>query len=210
MDDLTRHRKRRLRELVDAPPYRGSQAALAIAIGKTESYVSQLANPEKYPFGELTAKRIAGALHLDERYFEHGYSTDGDSMVVPLLNVFVGAGAGKLNAAEEEEIGGLAFRTSFLRECDIYSPSDAMVLNVKGLSMGELWDGAVVLVNRKKREPIKRKIFVFVDDLGPVVKRVVYEQDRWIARSDNVNFPDFPFHDGHRLLGRAMWMGAKL
>lgn len=213
MDELTRHRKRRLKELVDAPPYRGSQAALAASIHKTESYVSQLANPEKYPFGELTARRIAQTLRLDERYFEHGYQTDDESLLIPLLNVEVGAGSGRI-VSSEEQIGGLTFRSDFLRECGIYGPDEGVVLNVKGHSMGNtVPDGAVVLVNKKGREPIKNKIFVFLDDQGPVVKRVLYSNNRWIARSDNedkTKYPDFPFKDGHVLLGRAVWMGAKL
>lgn len=213
MDELTRHRKRRLKELVDAPPYRGSQVALAAALEKTESYISQLANPEKYPFGELTARRIAQALRLDERYFEHGYQTEDESMLIPMLSVEVGAGSGRV-VSSEEEIGGLAFRSDFLRECGIYAPEDGVVLTVKGDSMGQtVPDGAVVLVNKKNREPMNNKIFVFVDDQGPVVKRVLHSSSRWIARSDNedkTKYPDFPFKDGNVLIGKAVWMGVKL
>lgn len=213
MDELTRHRKRRLKDLIAAPPYRGSQAALAEAINKTESYISQLVNPEKYQFGELTARRIAQALHLDERYFEQGYSTDVESIQIPRLNVVVAAGDGKV-VTSEDVIGGLSFRSDFLRECGIYEADDGVVLNVKGTSMADtVRDGSVLLVNKKGREPIKNKVFVFVNGDGPVVKRVVQEGGRWIARSDNEDkkrFPDFPFEDGHALLGRAVWMGAKL
>lgn len=48
---------------------------------------------------------------------------------------------------------------------------------------------------------------------GLVVKRVVKSGGQWLARSDNDDreaFSDFAFEEGATLIGRAVWMGAKL
>lgn len=209
---MTLHRKRRLRALIDAAPYNGSQLAFAQAAKLTEGRVSQMVAPE-HSFGERSARNVANELRLDERYFEQGYSADSDSITIPRLGVIVAAGDGRVTTTEEV-IGGLAFRADFLRECGIYEADDGVILNVRGDSMGTtVPDGAVLLVNKKGREPLKKKIFVFLNGEGPVVKRVLYEGGRWMARSDNEDkdrYPDFPFDDGHALIGRAVWMGAKL
>ncbi|KQR62636.1 S24 family peptidase [Acidovorax sp. Leaf160] len=135
------------------------------------------------------------------------------SMEIPWLDVRVAAGEGRPHG-EVEAIGGLSFRSDFLRDCGIYKNEEGVILNVTGESMGcSVWDGSVVLVNTKIKDPVKNKIFVFVDGEGPVVKRVVQEDGRWIARSDNTDkkrYPDFPFGNGHQVIGQAVWMGAKL
>ena len=75
-------------------------------------------------------------------------------------------------------------------------------------------DGAVLLVNRANREPRNNAIYVFHrPGNGLVVKRVVQAGGQWVARSDNDDrqaFPDFAFDEGATLIGRAVWVGAKL
>lgn len=73
MDELTKHRKRRLRALIDASPYSGSQASFAKAAGLTEGRVSQLLDPNQ-SFGERSARNVASELRLGDRYFEEGFS----------------------------------------------------------------------------------------------------------------------------------------
>lgn len=142
-----------------------------------------------------------------------GLVNDEESLLIPRLDVLVGAGDGRVTSSEEV-IGGLTFRRDFLRECGIYTSHEGVIVNVRGESMGDtVADGAVILINKKIRSPEHRKIFVFVRDDGPMVKRVLHEGDRWIARSDNDNkrrYPDFPFEAGQTLVGKAVWMGTKL
>lgn len=210
MDEMTLHRKRRLRALIDGPQFKGSQLALATAVGLSEGRISQLLDPED-SFGERSAKKIATELRLEDRYFEAGFASEEETLMVPRLDVVVAAGDGMVTSSENV-IGGLTFRRDFLRECEIYDSSDAVIVNVKGESMGNM-NGAVLLVNKKIRTPIKDKVFVFVRGEGPSVKRVVKKGGTWVATSDNEDkerFPDFPFEDGHTLIGRAMWMGVKL
>ena len=72
MDDITQHRKARLRTLIDSPAYGGSQASFAKAAGLTEGRVSQLLDPNQ-SFGERAARNIASELRLADRYFEEGF-----------------------------------------------------------------------------------------------------------------------------------------
>ena len=72
MDDITQHRKMRLRALIDSPVYGGSQASFAKAAGLTEGRVSQLLDPNQ-SFGERSAKNIVSELRLEDRYFEEGF-----------------------------------------------------------------------------------------------------------------------------------------
>ena len=129
------------------------------------------------------------------------------------LSIRVAAGHGQVPCLEEE-LGSLKFRRDFLRSVGV-SESNAVVVSVKGASMEPtIADGAALLINRANREPRSNGIYVFYrPDDGLVVKRVVYSGGQWIARSDNDDrelYPDFPFEDGYEVIGRAVWMGAKL
>lgn len=72
MDDLTKHRKRRLRDLIAAHPFGGNQNAFAAKADLSEGRISQLLS-ESSAFGERSAARIAQNLTLPDRYFEEGF-----------------------------------------------------------------------------------------------------------------------------------------
>ncbi len=127
-------------------------------------------------------------------------SADEEFADVRRLDVKAAAGHG-LVPYLEEELGALKFRRDFLRSV--------------GVSMEPtIADGAVLLVNRANREPRNNAIYVFHrPGNGLVVKRVVQAGGQWVARSDNDDrqaFPDFAFDEGATLIGRAVWVGAKL
>lgn len=90
MNDITQHRKARLRALIDSAPYSGSQVSFAKAAGLTEGRVSQLLDPNQ-SFGERSARNVATELRLGERYFEEGFgftaSLDVQSNVEPALEL---------------------------------------------------------------------------------------------------------------------------
>ena len=90
MDDITQHRKARLRALIDSATYGGSQASFAKAAGLTEGRVSQLLDPNQ-SFGERSARNVATELRLGERYFEEGFgvtaTTEVQSNVEPALEL---------------------------------------------------------------------------------------------------------------------------
>lgn len=240
MDDLTIHRKRRLRTLIDTAPYRGSQVLFAEAIGKTESYVSQLANLEKYPFGELTAKRIAQALRLDDRYFEEGFKGAspletvpkpapeprelpppsvpgqqlGDFVAVRRADVRFSNGTGQV-VYEEDDKPPLVFRVDFLRKLGIRN-GDAVVVDSVGISNEpKILDGAVVLVNRGDRERLNGDLFAFRVDGELLIKRLERIDGVGIlATADNPNFKPkqkvYASAIDFEVIGRAVWTGALL
>lgn len=136
-----------------------------------------------------------------------------DFIDVKRVDVRVSAGNGAVGQLEEV-IGNLKFSRSFLRNCGV-SPSSARVVDVHGTSMEPtIKDGAVLLVSTSNREPVENQIFALTrPSEGLVVKRLVRAANgHWIARSDNREFPDITIDDGEpiSIIGRAVWMGAKL
>lgn len=237
MDELTRHRKRRLRELLEGAPYKGSQAAFALAIGKTESYVSQLANPDRYHFGELTARRIAQTLRLDDRYFESGYGTNTDRMEPPPLprelpppsvpgetlgdfvavrraDVKFSNGTGHVVYSEDDH-PPLVFRADFLRRMGI-AVGNAVVVEAEGTSNEpKIPDGAVVLINRGDRERLNGDLFAFRVDGELLIKRLERIDGVGIlATAENPNFKPkqkvYMNPPDFEVIGKAVWTGALL
>lgn len=156
--------------------------------------------------------RLAGEIEGLARHAVEA-STDDEFADVRRLDVKVAAGHGSVPYLEEE-LGALKFRRDFLRSIGV-SEGNAVVVTVTGASMEPtIAHGAVLLVNRANREPRANAIYVFhLQGNGLVVKRVVKSGGQWLARSDNDDreaFPDFAFDEGATLIGRAVWMGAKL
>ena len=156
--------------------------------------------------------RLAGEIEGLARHAVEA-STDDEFADVRRLDVKVAAGHGSVPYLEEE-LGALKFRRDFLRSIGV-SEANAVVVTVTGASMEPtIAHGAVLLVNRANREPRANAIYVFhLQGNGLVVKRVVKSGGQWLARSDNDDreaFPDFAFDEGATLIGRAVWMGAKL
>ncbi|RYF35785.1 MAG: helix-turn-helix transcriptional regulator, partial [Comamonadaceae bacterium] len=76
-------------------------------------------------------------------------------------------------------------------------------------------DGAVILVNRANKEPRDRMVFALRVGDELFVKRLVNVKGEWLARSDNEDreqYPDLPLssYQDVEILGRALWMGARL
>ena len=72
MDNLDQHRKKRLEQLIAAPPYNGDRTAFIKKAKLTKGRISQLLDP-KEAFGERAAKSMALSLGLsDTRWFDKG------------------------------------------------------------------------------------------------------------------------------------------
>ena len=80
MDDLTKHRKDKLRALIDGKPYAGNQAEFGRKAGLTKARITQLLSPDE-PFGERAAESLCGKLELPPRWFEQGHSTGEGEML---------------------------------------------------------------------------------------------------------------------------------
>lgn len=124
----------------------------------------------------------------------------------------IAVGSGGVGVVEDV-VGHLKFSRSFLRGCGVQG-SNARVVDVRGASMEPtIRDGAVLLVSTSNREPAENQIFALArPSEGIVVKRLVCSEGHWVARSDNRDFADIRINDGEHItiVGRAIWMGAKL
>lgn len=69
MDERTRTRKRRLKELIDEKPFLGNQAAFAEHVGLSKGRITQLLD-QNDSFGELAARKLALTLMLPSDYFD--------------------------------------------------------------------------------------------------------------------------------------------
>lgn len=192
-------------------PKMGSPGELQKRLGKTVSFWSDLLRGEK-SFSSDLAREIEAGLNL-AKYALAG-DADGSYEEVMRTDVRLAAGSGAIEGLVEE-IGSLAFRREFLRSCGIFTPQKAKIVSVTGASMEPtIPDGAVLLVNTANNEPYNGRVFALAKAHdGLVVKRLVKIGDMWVARSDNPDGnPDFQINDGIpvTIIGRAVWMGAKL
>lgn len=144
---------------------------------------------------------------------ELGAVTDGEFVDVARVSVALSAGRGS-QPHLEETVGSLKFRASFLRSVGA-SPSSAKIVDVAGRSMEPtIPDGAVILVNAANREPRDRQVYALRVDGELFIKRLIRTGDSWVARSDNEDrdeYPDIKLDTTDaEVIGRAVWMGAKL
>jgi phage repressor protein C with HTH and peptisase S24 domain len=133
---------------------------------------------------------------------------------VPRTSIALSAGAGREPHFEVQQ-GSLKFRTDFLRAVGANRQS-ACIVDVVGHSMEPtIPDGAVVLISRSAREPRDRQIYALRIGTELFVKRLVLAHGNWFARSDNADRDEYPdvaltAVQDVEILGRAVWMGAKL
>lgn len=184
--------------------------SISNAIGKARSKVSDLLNGQG-SFGQSIAREIETALELPQFYLD-GIAEDSEFDDVNRVNVRISAGDGHIEGYEEV-IGSLKFSRQFLRSCSIPN-GKARVIDVHGHSMHPtIRDGAVLLVDISKSEPVDGQIFALARPAeGAIVKRLVQTEKGWIAKSDNPDHESFPINHGEpiTIIGRAIWMGTKL
>lgn len=193
-------------------PERGSPVQLEKALGKTQSFWSDLMRGNK-SFGADLAREIEEKLGLP-KYALDGDDHSTDFVAVPVIDIEVSAGHGKI-ADVVEEGAVMQFRRDFLASIGI-SPINAAVFKVKGASMEPtIPDRCHLLVNRAATEPVNGKVFVFVKGNEIFCKRLVKKDDDWYAVSDNPDRYEYPdidlFGSDHfRILGRGLWVAYKL
>lgn len=190
-------------------PSFGSPSALVRELGRTSAFWSDRLHGRK-PISTDLSYEIEDKLELGRLGLAGGEL--GDFVDVPRIDVHLAAGSGAAPQVEEV-IGHLKFARNFLRSCGV-SVQGARVVDVKGSSMEPtIKDGAVLLVSTSNREPVDNQIFALVrPSEGLIVKRLVRQGGHWVARSDNRDHADFLIDDGEpiTIIGRAIWMGAKI
>lgn len=132
------------------------------------------------------------------------------------VDVSVSAGHGAL-VVEEYSKSALTFRRSFLQEIGV-TPNSAVIVTVKGRSMEPtIRDGAVLLVSTSAKTVVSGEVYAFRQDGHLYVKRLHRQEGGGLlAVSDNPDreaYPDmvFPAYPvDFEIIGRALWMGARL
>lgn len=132
------------------------------------------------------------------------------------VDVSVSAGHGAL-VVEEYSKSALTFRRSFLQEIGV-TPHSAVIVTVKGRSMEPtIRDGAVLLVSTSAKTVVSGEVYAFRQDGHLYVKRMHRQPDGGLlAVSDNPDreaYPDMAFTayaQDFEIIGRALWMGARL
>lgn len=185
--------------------------AISQATRKPTNKISDLLNG-RGSFGATIARELEDALGLAKGFLDG--AGNQDFAEVAEINARLSAGGGAVEGYVET-VGALQFRRDFLRACGIGDPERAKVCKVVGHSMDPtIPNGSVVLINTKFTEPQAGKIFALAKAQdGLVIKRLVKNGEIWLARSDNQDgYPDFQINDGQpvAIIGRAVWMGAKL
>ena len=198
MDEMTLHRKRRLRELIQQKPFSGSQKAFGDRVGLSEGRVSQLVD-DKHSFGERAARNIATELRLDERYFEAGYTEQSEFIPVQRADVKFSNGAGKV-VYHMDDKPPLSFRADFLRKLGI-AQGKAVVVDAEVESN---------LPNR-----INGDFFAFRDGDELLIKRLsIIEGVGVLATSENSDWKPktkvYTNPESFEIIGRCRWVGAEL
>lgn len=139
---------------------------------------------------------------------------DEEHAPVRMVDAKASAGKGTIVFSDDAK-KVLMFRRDYLAKNDA-KPEDALAFTVDGDSMVDMHipHGSVVIANRKKREPVSRRVYVLWIDDELCVKQVIKADGRWWARSHNQaksdEYPDLPIEHGDRIVGQAFWCGFDL
>ena len=120
------------------------------------------------------------------------------------------AGAGALDL--DESIAKYAyFRNSWLRKHEL-NPDRCCIIGVIGDSMEPtLPDGCAIMLDRNRKKPRERGIFVVSSPDGLVVKRVERsEASNWILASDNASWRSIRWPQEARIIGQVVWFARTL
>lgn len=138
-----------------------------------------------------------------------------DFAMIEHADVKFSAGRGSLVFVEGRQ-SRLAFRRDFLKAQGA-SEKSAVLVHVSGASMEPtIPDEAVLLVNRGARSVVNGRVFAFRLNGELLVKRMFNRGAELRAVSDNPDresFPDIVLGNEEQefeMIGRVLWMGAKL
>lgn len=145
----------------------------------------------------------------------HTSNPEADFALVRQVDVSVSAGHGAL-VYKEGSKSSLSFRRAFLQDIGV-SEGSAVIMTAKGHSMEPtIRDGAVLLVSTAAKTLLDRQVYAFRQDGHLFVKRMRMQGTTVVAESDNPDretYPDMLItakDDDFEVIGRVLWMGARL
>lgn len=213
------------------------QAALAKKSGIAQTTISLYRRPEsrqpsksgKIPSPKLTeVEALATALGVSlVQMLSQDLKVEPTPFVVseaandeehaPIRLVDAKASAGKGQIVFSDDITKvLMFRRDWLAKNDA-KPDQTIGFEVAGDSMTDMHiiDGSVVLANRRRTDPLSKRVYVVWINGELFVKQLIHRDGAWWARSHNAakadHYPDILIDDpAARIVGRAFWCGFGL
>lgn len=139
---------------------------------------------------------------------------DGEHSPVMMIDAKASAGKGSI-VFSNDDTKTLMFRKDFLTQNGA-KQDDVIAFPVSGKSMIDLHiiDKSVVIANRKKKEPINKRIYVLWIGGELFVKQLIQKDGVWFARSHNKeyanDYPDIQIDIDDRIVGRVFWCGFSI
>lgn len=142
---------------------------------------------------------------------------DAEYAHIPVHDVFLAAGAGATNDAEEI-VDALAFRRDWLRRIGL-DPSKAAIARARGDSMQpSIWDGDLLLIDRNRimppvpaqtDRPKRMPVFALLHDGEAKVKRLqMIDKGLAMLLSDNPDHqPCLVTPESLQIIGKVVWWG---
>lgn len=209
---------------------RASQEIVAAAVGfASQSAVSQYmkggiplnqdAVVKFAKFFGVSPAEISPAISTQMAVIAEAVSGDitdaSDHAPIRLVDAKASAGRGEV-VFSDDVTKILMFRRDWLAKNDA-KPDQTIGFEVDGDSMTDMHiiDGAVVLANRRRTDPLSKRVYVVWIKGKLYVKELVKKDGVWWARSHNAEkadkYPDIEIDDPEaRIVGRAFWCGFGL
>lgn len=193
-----------------------SMEQLAALVGVSYQTIQQWENGKTAPKRQRLAK-VADALGVTVEFLSLGTTPDENPDHAPIRLVDAKASAGKGQIVFSDDITKvLMFRRDWLAKNDA-KPDQTIGFEVAGDSMTDMHiiDGSVVLANRRRTDPISKRVYVVWINGELFVKQLIHRDGAWWARSHNAakadRYPDILIDDpAARIVGHAFWCGFGL
>lgn len=171
----------------------------------------------KRPFGERKARNLEKKLKLPEGWLDRDESetVKPETALIPILDIKLACGNGYSNGDNVPILGNWNMPLQFLQKLGV-SPNNAEILFAHSYSMyPTIRSGSHVLINKADTTLRNGKIYAINVNGELLLKRVFFENGRWILRSDNQDkneYPDrlLPEDDTTTVCGRVVWYDISL
>ncbi|ODA19783.1 hypothetical protein A9G00_08385 [Achromobacter xylosoxidans] len=205
-----------------------SQADLVRATGAKAASVSNWVGGRTKNLKGANLVNAARVLGVEEAWLANGVGPmkkieeedlalpSSEHMAIRMVDAKASAGLGHVVLSTSTN-KHLMFRRDWLARHGVRNDEDALAFEVEGDSMVDkhILPGAIVVANRRRRDPTPQGLFVVWIDGKLYVKKMVQHHGKWLARSCNKAraeiYPDVPItSEDDRIVGKAFWCGFGL